>query len=161
MQMFGVGIMEMMVILILAVLVVGPDRLPAVAADLAKFISRTRAYATHLTRDFNDVISEIEKESGATREDWKEVANVIGLRTGQVGKELEKVAADIEKSAALDDDLNVVRMDSTARSEIEKQNAGEAPSDDDTVAASEAEAEPGEEKPWYVPERPTRRRPAE
>ena len=48
MQMFGVGILEIMVILTLAVLVVGPERLPQVSAELAQWIRRGRAYARHL-----------------------------------------------------------------------------------------------------------------
>ena len=77
MQMFGVGILELMVILLLAVIVVGPDRLPAVAADLARWIRQGRAYARVMTKDFNEVVGELEKEAGANREDWKEIASVV------------------------------------------------------------------------------------
>ena len=77
MQMFGVGVFELLVILIIAAIVVGPDKLPQVAADLAKWIRQTRAYARHLLGDFNEVIAELEKEAGASREDWKEIASVI------------------------------------------------------------------------------------
>jgi Sec-independent protein translocase protein TatA len=38
MQLIGIGIPELLVILVLTVIVVGPDRLPEVAAQLARWI---------------------------------------------------------------------------------------------------------------------------
>ena len=101
MQMFGVGILELMVILILTVIVVGPDRMPQFAADLAKWIRQTRAYARHLMGDFNSVVADLEKEAGTSREDWKEIASVVTRHTGSVGQELTKLGRDVEKSGDL------------------------------------------------------------
>ena len=98
MQMFGVGALELMVILILAVLVVGPDRLPQVAADLAQWIRRARVYANHLSKDFNEVVGELEKEVGASREDWKEIAGVVTRQGGAVGSAVTSAASALEKS---------------------------------------------------------------
>src|SRR5215218_796613 len=98
MQMFGVGPLELLVVLVLAVIVIGPDRMPAFAADLARWIRRGRAYATHLTRDFNEVIGELEKEAGTSREDWKEIASVVGLHTNALASELTKVATQVSAS---------------------------------------------------------------
>jgi Sec-independent protein translocase protein TatA len=161
MQMFGVGVYELAVILLLAAIVIGPDRLPAFAADLARWIRQARAYAQHLTKDFNEVISDIESQSGTTREDWKEIASVVGYHASSVTREFQNVA-QVARNVNLEGDLqpaaqqpdNVVpfdggatAQDSTAAAAVE---AGEA-----------AEAEPQEEKPWYVPERTTRRRSSE
>jgi Tat protein translocase TatB subunit len=102
MQMLGIGLPELMVILILAVLVIGPDRLPQFAADLAKWIRQARVYANHLTKDFNEVVGELEKEAGATREDWKEIASVVTRNTGDVARELQKAASQLETEATID-----------------------------------------------------------
>ena len=67
MQMFGIGLPELMVVLFLTVVVVGPDKLPGMAADLARWIKRARAYAEHRTKDFGDVVAELEKEVGTSR----------------------------------------------------------------------------------------------
>jgi sec-independent protein translocase protein TatB len=164
MQMFGIGILELMVIFVLAIIVIGPDRLPQFAADLAKWIRRTRAYANHMMRDFNDVMGDLEKEVGASREDWKEIASVVTRNTGDVTRELTRAATQVEKSATVDieprpaEPSNVVNL-SQARP------LGEGPTEPEPAAeaaAAEPEAPAEEEKPWFVPERtPRRRSPAE
>lgn len=156
MQMFGVGVLELLVIMVLTVIVVGPDRLPQVAGDLARWIRQTRAYAKHLMGDFNEVVSELEKEAGASREDWKEIASVVTRHTGSVGQELTRFGRDVEHSGDLPDDKkeqpdNVVPIDA--------QREATPPEDEAAVEALSGEdAVPEEEKPWYVPEKATRAR---
>jgi sec-independent protein translocase protein TatB len=170
MQMFGVGVLELLVILVLATIVVGPEKMPQLAADLGRWIRQTRAYAKHLMGDFNEVIQELEKEAGASREDWKEIANVVTRNTGFVGQELSRFGRDLEKQQqdlvdikelkdlSADKPANVVPID---------QKAAQAEPEDETedldvvveVPVSEnGDGETGEEKPWYVPERASRRR---
>jgi sec-independent protein translocase protein TatB len=156
MQFFGVGALELMVILVLAVLVVGPDRLPQVAADLAQWIRRARVYANHLSKDFNEVVGELEKEVGASRDDWKEIAGVITRNTGAVGGAVTSAATALEKS------LDAPKAQATEAS-TEATPLGEAPVEatangaDDNVADA-APAEPEAEKAWYETDRPVRRR---
>ena len=101
MQMFGIGILELLVILLLTVIVVGPDRMPQIAADLARWIRQGRAYAKHLMGDFNSVVGELQKEANVSQEDWKEISNVITRNTGDVGKELQRAAKDAEEAGDL------------------------------------------------------------
>jgi Sec-independent protein translocase protein TatA len=158
MQMFGIGLPEVLLILFLAVIVIGPDRLPAFAADLARWIRRARAYGAHLTRDFNEVVSELEKEAGASREDWKEIASLVTRNTGGLTREFERVTSqlgvDLDESKQAEP-ANVVPFEPGAAGE-------DSTAMKERKAAAEAEPEPseepGEEKPWFVPERATRRR---
>jgi sec-independent protein translocase protein TatB len=169
MQMFGVGLPELMVIMVLAIVVVGPDKLPELAADLARWIKRARAYGQHLTRDFNDVVGELEKEVGASRDDWKEIASVIrregtGLSAilNDTSREIESEVQSATSEANLDLDAakadestpapdNIVSIDAARNGDAE--DAGE-PSE-----TADADAEPpAEARPWYEPERTTARR---
>src|SRR5688572_31810372 len=116
MQMFGIGILELMVIMVLAVLVIGPERLPAFAADLAQWIRRARAYGQHLTRDFNDVVGELEKEVGASRDDWKEIASVIRREGTGLSNILNETTNEIkteveEAQAEANVDLDAAKAD--------------------------------------------------
>lgn len=106
MQMFGVGIMELMVILGLAVLVIGPDRLPGFAADLAKWIRQARTYANHMMKDFNEVVAEVQKEAGTTSEDWKEIASVFNRHTGDVLKEVTRATTVAQAGMPTESTLN-------------------------------------------------------
>jgi Sec-independent protein translocase protein TatA len=139
-----------MVILILAVIVVGPERLPAVAADLARWIRQARSYARYMMKDFNSVVAELEKEANVNRDDWKEIASVVTRHTGDIGKELNKVTRDLE-----DTDLEAAK----AAPEIAATNGthnGAAESAQASANGSNGDAQPAEEKPWYVPEKPRR-----
>jgi sec-independent protein translocase protein TatB len=167
MQMFGVGVLELMVILVLIVIVVGPDKMPQVAADLARWIRQTRAYARHLLGDFNDVIAELEKEAGASREDWQEIASVITRNTGAVGQELTKVSRDLEQAGDLSEVKktepdNVVAIDvarpEAANGATANGNGTNGAAHEDEAASGTEAASSSEDKPWYEPERISRRR---
>src|SRR5438874_11762596 len=86
MQMFGIGLPELLVILVLTVIVVGPDKMPEVAGQLARWIRQARSFAQLATHDFSNVISELEKEVGASREDLRDIASVIGGSTASIAK---------------------------------------------------------------------------
>lgn len=169
MQMFGVGPLELIVIMVMTIIVVGPDKLPEVAAELARWIKRARAYGQHLTRDFNDVVGELEKEVGASRDDWKEIASVIrregtGLSailndtSKEITSEVESAAAganvDLEAAKAEPLPDNVVSIDQARNGEGDDDGAEPA------MAGAGENADEGstDEKPWYVPERTTSRR---
>jgi sec-independent protein translocase protein TatB len=165
-QMFGVGVLELLVILVLITIVVGPDKMPGLAADLGRWIRQTRAYAKHLLGDFNEVVAELEKEAGASREDWQEIANVITRNTGAVGQELTRFGRDLEEQQR---ELTDIKVDRPANVVPIDQKAEQAPVVEEAedldvaveVPVSEDEESPEEEKPWYVPERASRRRSSE
>jgi sec-independent protein translocase protein TatB len=160
MQMFGVGALELMVILILAVLVVGPDRLPQVAADIAQWIRRARVYANHLSRDFNEVVGELEKEVGASREDWKEIAGVVSKHTGAVGSAVTSAASALDHSLDAPKPAtngNAASEEATPLGETPAAANGNGNGVHDEEQAVEA-AEPEAEKAWYETDRPVRRR---
>ena len=161
MQMFGVGIMELLVILGLAVIVIGPDRVPQFASDLARWIRQARAYANHLMKDFNEVVSELEKEAGATREDWREIASVVNRHTGDVVREVQRVATQIEASTNIDGAQNGAGANAVIPVAANGHQTSEPPpmqEAEESPATGEGEPQPDEEKPWYVPERNSRRR---
>jgi Tat protein translocase TatB subunit len=56
--MFGIGMQEMVVILVIALIVLGPKRLPELARTLGRTLAEFRRTATDLRREFSDVADE-------------------------------------------------------------------------------------------------------
>ncbi|HXH21263.1 MAG TPA: twin-arginine translocase TatA/TatE family subunit [Dehalococcoidia bacterium] len=168
MQFIGIGIPELLVILTLTVIVVGPERLPEVAAQLARWIRQAQAYANHVRKDFSEVMSELERETGASREDLKAIGEVLRRDTRSVFEEIDKAgrevreAADVEKAAG----GNVIpftgaaaangqgrEIDSTALQEAAMSAEAAAPEGEPDARASE----PPSDEEWFKPA-PSRRR---
>lgn len=170
MQMFGVGVLELLLILILTTIVVGPDKMPQLAADLGRWIRQTRAYAKHLMGDFNEVVSELQKEANVNKEDWQEIANVVRRNTGIVGQELSRFGRDLEEQQRDLTDIKELTADkpgngATVDQPTVAEEIDEAEDLDVVVEVPASENGNGdtadEEKPWYVPERASRRRSSE
>ncbi len=53
--MFGIGMTELLVILVIALLVIGPTRLPEMARSLGRGLAEFRRASTDIRREFLDV----------------------------------------------------------------------------------------------------------
>ena len=87
--MFEVGFSEIALIAVVALLVLGPERLPRVARTVGALVRRARS-------SWQNVKTEIERELAA--EDVKKSLEEA-RRAADVGSEVRAAAADIEKSA--------------------------------------------------------------
>lgn len=100
MEFLGIGLPELLVILVLTLLVVGPNRLPEMAAQLARFVRAARRYGNQVTKDFNETLHELEEEYDEMKGEWKEVGQGLDDSVKQVSDELS--AADADAKRALD-----------------------------------------------------------
>jgi Tat protein translocase TatB subunit len=57
--MFGIGMTEMIVILVIALVVLGPKRLPELARSLGKSLAELRRASTDLRREFSDATDDL------------------------------------------------------------------------------------------------------
>ena len=95
MNFLGVGPLELIVILVVALIFVGPERLPRLAADLARTIREIRKYTGSLAAEFNEVIQDIEKETVGERSEWKEIGEGLSGATKSVTDALRGARADM------------------------------------------------------------------
>ncbi len=99
MNFMGVGPAEIIVILVVALVVVGPERLPRMAADIARTIRELRKYTSSITAEFTDVIKDFEKDTEGERSQWKEIGEGLTSATRSVTDALRAARADAEPSA--------------------------------------------------------------
>jgi sec-independent protein translocase protein TatB len=89
--MFEVGFSEIALIAVVALLVLGPERLPRVARTLGALVRRARS-------SWQSVKSEIERELAA--EDIKRNLDEARRAAAEMRGDVQAAASDIEKSAA-------------------------------------------------------------
>ena len=77
MEFLGVGLPELLVILLITLIVVGPQRLPEIAAQMARAMREFRRYTSSLSREVTEALGDLEKEYNAVREEWKEVGEAV------------------------------------------------------------------------------------
>jgi len=90
----NIGALELVVILLLALLVVGPERLPQLARDLAKLLRSARRVYENLSRDFGPELVSIQKTTEELRTSVESIRAIP-----------REVASSIVKAADLDDTI--------------------------------------------------------
>lgn len=93
MELFGVGIPEAGMVLVIMLLVVGPNRFPQVAREAGKWYRIARAYADEVMTDVRGAIDELEQEVTKPAEDLRSIRE-IGNDLRTIGEETRDTAAD-------------------------------------------------------------------
>jgi sec-independent protein translocase protein TatB len=95
MDFFGIGPLELLVIAVLALIVLGPKRLPEFAVQVARLVRDFRKYTASLSGEVSGVIKEFEREQAALDAEWKEVGEGLGDARAQ----LQSAVGDAERGA--------------------------------------------------------------
>jgi sec-independent protein translocase protein TatB len=101
MNFIGIGPAELIVILVVALIFVGPERLPRLAADLARTIREIRKYTSSIAAEFTEVIQEFENETAGDRSQWKEIGEGLTDATRSVTEAIRGARADAEAAPAI------------------------------------------------------------
>ena len=130
--MFDIGFLELATIGVIALLVVGPERLPRMAREVGLWVGRIRRYVNHMKAD-------IDREIRA--EDLKKIMDKpAGLdELKDVVKETKSALTDTTKSIE-----EAARVDSGSGSTAKTQSSGSAGTRKSTSAAP---VEPAKSKP--------------
>ncbi len=94
--MFDVGFSELIVIALVALIVIGPERLPKVARTLGALLGRAQRYV-------NDVKADIQREVDLDelkniRSSFQDAATSVEQSVSQVGEELQAAGASLNQS---------------------------------------------------------------
>jgi sec-independent protein translocase protein TatB len=96
--MFDVGFSELIVIALVALIVIGPERLPRVARTLGALLGRAQRYV-------NDVKADIQREVDleelkSIRSTFQDAAKSVEQSVSQVGEELQAAGESLNRSVA-------------------------------------------------------------
>ena len=123
MSFFGMGGMEIMVIMVVALIIFGPGKLPEIGAQVGKAVRDFRRVTNDLTREFNDSTSEI-------RSTMDEMKGTVA----QVERESKALAQSIP--ATIEGTVSPVISNgtATATAEVTQPSKDAVPSKDDPLA---------------------------
>ena len=89
MNFFGIGIPELMLILVIALVVFGPERLPEIGRSIGKAVRDFREMSAgftseweELSKEFEDTVSEVQREVKAVEAEIGEFEDDIGKIAG-------------------------------------------------------------------------------
>jgi len=103
MDFLGIGLPEIILILIIAAVVIGPKRLPEVAVQLARVIRQLRGYATDVTSQMRSELDELTREYEQVRKDLQEFRESATRDVRSVVNEVDRATREapaiIESSA--------------------------------------------------------------
>ena len=122
--MFDIGFSELMVIGVVALVVIGPERLPKVARTLGVLFGRLQRYVAQVK---TDISREMElAELGKVKSEFESAArsfqSEVESKAAETEKELREATSDIEKSLVSEPPVE----DASARS-VTEPAASEAP----------------------------------
>lgn len=109
--MFDIGLQELLLIMVVGLLVLGPERLPQAVRTVTLWLGRARRTFNHLRREFEREIGadEIKRDlhNESVLQSLKETEQEIRSIGGGLKSDLSKVKTDLEKlPAGIQDDLN-------------------------------------------------------
>ena len=103
MNFLGIGLPEIVLILVIAVIIVGPQRLPELAVQLARAIRFLRGYATDATAQMRTELDALTREYEDVRRELQEFRRSVGKDVSSVTQSLDKALQEtqavIESSA--------------------------------------------------------------
>lgn len=144
--MFDIGFLEILVILIIALLVIGPERMPEVARKLGSFMGKTRNFINQMKNDspLQDTVREV-KDAMNLEEEKNKIDN-IGKELEQ-GLNFDKVELDMDEfQRPFGGDVNATGNQfnkAPAQPGIESQSKAD---DSETTPATESNTSSAESK---------------
>ena len=129
MEFLGIGYQELLLVLVPLLVVVGPERLPAMAYQLGRAVRTMQGYARAVRDEFSDEIDYLDEQYKTIKGQVNEAQGTLRAENAKLNSELREVTASVESTVA------------TVRSEVQAANA-EAAASVNTAATPSEPAKP-------------------
>jgi sec-independent protein translocase protein TatB len=93
MDFFGIGPLNLLLILGVLLIVFGPDRLPEMAARAGKLVRELRSYASDVTGEFSGEIAEIQQHFTGIQDDLRGFGQDLQHTSADVGATVRDAAS--------------------------------------------------------------------
>lgn len=96
--MFDVGFWELILIAVVALLVVGPERLPELASTVGRWVGKARRFVSVVKADIDREINEerLKKVMNQTNEDRYEIIDEVKDEINQISDSLKDIDAAVK-----------------------------------------------------------------
>ena len=85
MELFGVGLPEIGIVLLIALVIVGPQRFPEVAREVARWINTARGFTDSVMTDIRAAVDELEQDVTAANDGVNPIRELQALRQDLTG----------------------------------------------------------------------------
>lgn len=130
MEFLGIGIPELLMILVLALIVVGPERLPQVMVQVARFIREFREYASGVSQEFTTALEELQEE-------FRDVEEATTASMQALSDQINASVEEDTAAPALSEPPSPAQEPIEAEERVEPTPAGETPVTTTGVASLE------------------------
>src|SRR5215218_10323533 len=118
--MFGIGYQEMFIVLVVAMVIFGPSRLPELAGQVGRWVRDFRRMSSDLTGEFEKTFAEVDEVKKSFKREMQgiqeEVEGIGKSARGDLKKSGTKAIADGKKSSALAGKKGTATASNAARS---------------------------------------------
>lgn len=100
--MFDIGFSELMVIAVVALIVIGPERLPKVARTVGLLFGRMQRYVNDVKSDISRemALDDLRKLQSSMQDTVQSIEQSVTAEVQSVETEMNKIAADVPAAAA-------------------------------------------------------------
>ncbi|MGE3075993.1 MAG: Sec-independent protein translocase protein TatB [Dehalococcoidia bacterium] len=101
MEFLGIGYQELLLVLGLLLVVVGPERLPGMAYQLGRAVRTMQSYARAVRDEFKDEIDYLDEQYKTVKGQVDEAQREMRIEQQKLNAELREVSANVDAAAAL------------------------------------------------------------
>lgn len=138
MNIFGIGLPEMGIIAVVALLIFGPEKLPEVMGQAGKLLKDFRGMTSNLTGEFEKTIAEAKEIGNSLTGELGGMSKQVNSITNSVKQDLTKSTSTPAKTGTLAS--STVSTSSTKNSTTSTSSTGSSSSSTTTVASGPAKA---------------------
>lgn len=101
MEFLGIGYQELLLVLVLLLVVVGPERLPTMAYQIGRAVRTMQGYARAVRDEFRDEIDYLDEQYKTIKGQVDEAQQVMRTENAKLNAELREVSSTVESTVAL------------------------------------------------------------